>query len=174
MNKETELLQAAARGDFDKVGELIKEGVSLKCADERGRTPLHLASEKGFMKTVGRILDENLDDDGNSLPHVQKKFDENARDTYGSTALHLAARNGHVATVRMLLLDSDIDINATDDRQKTALQDAALYNAHDTVKVLLNQEANIPSTIETTSNTVRELIRKEAARRLRDVPSPTF
>ena len=51
-----EIHEAAKRGDLEKVKALLKENRALASSkDNTGRTPLHLAAQKGF-KDVAELL----------------------------------------------------------------------------------------------------------------------
>lgn len=65
--------------------------------NNKGKTPLHILTERGSLKTVSLLLESAIDMD--------------APDLYGRTALHLAVLNGHVAVAAKLLkAGADTDI----------------------------------------------------------------
>lgn len=65
--------------------------------NNKGKTPLHILTERGSFKTVSLLLESAIDID--------------AQDFYGRTALHLAVLNGHVAVAAKLLkAGADTDI----------------------------------------------------------------
>ena len=167
-NKDAKLLAAAAKGDYDAVDALLKEGASPNCRDDSGLTPLHLAAAKGYTDTVYRLLEENFDAEGNELPKDKKKLDETAKDIDGNTALHLAAKGSWVAAARLLLKDSDIEIDAVNREGKSALDYAIDKDHHNMVEVLLRENASVsPLQFVRASHTVRAMMEKETKRRFK-------
>ena len=71
-------------GNLERMRELIEVNPLMKSAkDERGMTPLHLASSKGHIDCVQWLAVSGVD-----------LADETPT---GYTAMHLAAMNGHVS-----------------------------------------------------------------------------
>eukprot|EP00271_Cylindrocystis_brebissonii_P012234 TRINITY_DN30445_c0_g1_i1.p1 TRINITY_DN30445_c0_g1~~TRINITY_DN30445_c0_g1_i1.p1 ORF type:complete len:196 (-),score=32.96 TRINITY_DN30445_c0_g1_i1:41-628(-) len=68
-------------------------GLDAKPTDDRGWTPLHVASKAGDICEVVRLLNDGAD--ANELAHGPK--------TPGATPLHLAAGEGHVEIMDILL-----------------------------------------------------------------------
>ena len=68
---------------------LTRKGANPKVSDSQGKTPLHLAAQKGFEKSI-EVL-------------VKAGAQVNAKDLYDDTPLHLAVRNGHLKSCKALL-----------------------------------------------------------------------
>jgi uncharacterized protein len=84
-----DILTAAAAGDMDEVAAVLSMDNRLtRARDALGRTPLHLAAERGHVSTVETLLHNNAD------PH--------ARDGAGRTPLELAESAGHTSVAERL------------------------------------------------------------------------
>ncbi len=84
-----DILTAAAAGDMDEVAAVLSMDNRLaRATDADGRTPLHLAAERGHVATVETLLHNNAD--------------PNTRDRGGRTALALAESAGHRAVAERL------------------------------------------------------------------------
>ncbi|XP_077854676.1 ankyrin repeat domain-containing protein 6 isoform X10 [Macaca mulatta] len=156
------LLIAAYKGQTENVVQLINKGAKV-AVTKHGRTPLHLAANKGHLPVVQILLkagcDLDVQDDGDqtalhratvvgnteiiaALIHEGCALDR--QDKAGNTALHLACQNSHSQSTRVLLLAgsrADLKNNAGD----TALHIAAALNHKKVAKILL--EAGADTTI---------------------------
>lgn len=132
-NTDSTLLHLAVESGVAKVVELcLNEGAvpnTVKSSD--GSTPIHLASSYGYMdildilmQAVAFIVDPPPDQDG-MLP------------------IHKAAQSNHVEVISYLLRQDVDQINTTDYEGRTSIMLAAQFNCYDTVKVLLEYEANV-------------------------------
>lgn len=149
-NGQTALFLACLRGHNNIMKALLDGGADADGArnqegrpgDKDGRTPLlFLASEKSTrwtMETVKILL--------------AKGADPNARDSTKRTPLHWAATNGHLELARSLLSvepgggGGRADINAAQNRGKTALHLASEHNRSDFVELLLGHRAYVDAT----------------------------
>lgn len=86
---EHRLRMAAATNNTLMVEDFLISGISPNCYDIQGRTPLHLASCRGYTDIVHLLL--------------QHGADPNARDSVGNTPLHLAAVSSKISVVTLLL-----------------------------------------------------------------------
>ena len=55
-----ELRDASSRGDLVKVRELITAGADINHVDNKGRTPLYIASETGHVEVVRELLQAEI------------------------------------------------------------------------------------------------------------------
>ncbi|XP_014284937.1 ankyrin repeat domain-containing protein 54 isoform X2 [Halyomorpha halys] len=104
---ERRLRQAVSMNDTASVIHLLCKGVSANCCDDLRRSPLHLASCKGYTRIVRILLDHGAD--------------PNARDSIGNTPLHLAACTNHIDII-MLLLQAGSDGLSVDKLGRSPLQ----------------------------------------------------
>ena len=75
-------------------------GIDVNVVDRCGKTPLHFACEKGYLRIVTDLLDH-------------PKIDVTVVNQYERTPLHTASWYEHVDVVTALLACSEIDVNVT-------------------------------------------------------------
>ena len=86
-----ELVNAALIGDKVTVNQLLGKGIDVNYQNPDGDTALMIASWKGHMGVVKRLLE-------------CKEITVNLKNTYdGNTALSMASQNGHLYVVNRLL-----------------------------------------------------------------------
>jgi len=124
------LPQALNDGDLDEVkANLFWEftaGINDP-VDKTGRTPLHVAAERGYEEIVAYLIDEGAD--VSSLGNW----------SCGTTPLHLAAKAGHEAVVRRLL-SARATVYIPDNQGRTALDVARAAGHTNVAKLLAEQE----------------------------------
>ena len=106
---------------LDIIMLLLEHGADANYPDNNGETPLHFASQWGYIDIVRLLLDRGADA---SYP-----------DNYGGTPLHIASQRGFIDIVR-LLLHHGADANHPDSFGFTPLYDA-LKAGHDKIIQLL-------------------------------------
>ena len=88
--EEREILGAVRIGNIPKLEELVEKGISVSIANNRGMTPLHLASSLGLEEMVEKLIE--LGANYNAISHAQD---------YG-TPLDVAERYRHHRIAQML------------------------------------------------------------------------
>lgn len=123
-------LHISAYFGLDKIIEHMLENrkVDPNVATVGGWTALHWAARRGWKATVESLLTHGASNKAST------KLD-------GWTALHLAAKEGHLEIV-MALVQSNVDVNATDVLKRTALYLATWAGQSDIVYYLLENAAN--------------------------------
>ena len=142
-----EFIKAAERGDTDQVRQLLKEGVPINAQDDRGRTAIMAATHGNKPETVKQLIEAGADiilqDNMKDNPFlyagaeglldilkllIQAKADTKLTNRYGGTALIPAAEKGHVDNVRVLLAESDVNVNHINNLGWTALLEAVILS----------------------------------------------
>uniref|UniRef100_A0A2I3H0L7 Receptor-interacting serine/threonine-protein kinase 4 n=1 Tax=Nomascus leucogenys TaxID=61853 RepID=A0A2I3H0L7_NOMLE len=150
---------ATWQGHLPIVKLLAKQpGVSVNAQTLDGRTPLHLAAQRGHYRVARILIDLCSDVNVCSLLaqtplHVaaetghtstarlllHRGAGKEAVTSDGYTALHLAARNGHLATVK-LLVEEKADMLARGPLNRTALHLAAAHGHSEVVEELVSAD----------------------------------
>lgn len=104
---EKRLRTAVLTNNEDRVKEILLTGVNVNAADEAKRTPLHLASSRGYAPVVKLLL--------------QYGADPSLKDSLGNTPLHLASCTGNAGVVKELLA-SGADAKSEDSRGCSPIQ----------------------------------------------------
>ena len=125
------LVQAAARGDFAAVRDLVRRGGDVNASDADGTTALHWAVRADELDTADALL--------------RAGATVSAATRLGVTPLYLAAEGGNAAMVRRLL-DAGADAKARDASGDTALMAAVRARSREAVAVLVDRGAEVEAT----------------------------
>lgn len=137
-NSEKTFHQAARDGDVKRVKELLAEGAIPDVQDENGKTPLHVAAERGHENVVNLLLFSHQLPRSFPTDKQPKPANPNIKDNDGKIPLHCAAAGGHNQIV-VLLLSRSVDSNVQDNYGSTPLH-YAVEGGHMEVIVYLLEE----------------------------------
>ncbi len=104
---------------------------TINALDMDGKTPFMLAAEVGNHSAMQAL--------------VLNGASVNLTDSDGQTALHLAVRRSEFGTVLWLLDNTNIDINAVDQNNQTALSLCMQTDKEDLIKLLVDRGATSAS-----------------------------
>ncbi|MEB5451175.1 MULTISPECIES: ankyrin repeat domain-containing protein [Virgibacillus] len=141
------LIEAAAKGNQEKVEQLLQNGANIDATNDQGTTAVLAATYNNEVETVKLLIEEGADinkqDDrsdnvllyagAEGLLDILKLALEAGADTtltnrFGGTALIPAAERGHVDVVKELLTNSDTDVNHINNLHWTALMEAIVLS----------------------------------------------
>lgn len=94
------LIEEVAKGDLNKVKELLKKGADINFVSEIGYTALHGCSISNYIDIAKLLISSNA-----NIEAVVSK--------YGFTPLHFAAQEGNFEIVK-LLVEAGANVNAKD------------------------------------------------------------
>ncbi|XP_069544772.1 receptor-interacting serine/threonine-protein kinase 4 [Brachyistius frenatus] len=123
------LHHAITLANEEAVKFLLLNNANPNLANNRGSTPLHLATEK-HLKLLAELL------------LGRRSTNVNAKDEDQYTALHWAAQNGDEAITR-LLLDRGAAINEIDGQGRTPAHVACQHGQENVIRVLLSRGADV-------------------------------
>jgi ankyrin repeat protein len=144
MSMSRALVEAAEKGDVDRLQQLLERGVDINSAQENGWTALMAAAAHGQTAAIELLLTRGADPNrtdsvGNTALHhavcgnkdailralLDRGVDVNARTQTGYTALHLAVQDRRVRAVRRLIAaGANVNAQTTDQWALTPLKQA--------------------------------------------------
>jgi len=142
---DVQLIAAAGEGNFSEVQRLLKVGADINLQDNRGRTPVMVATHARNAEMVYLLIqngaDINIQDNMKDNPFlyagaeglldilkltIDAKPDTKLTNRFGGTALIPAADRGHVKIVKEIITKTDVDINHVNNLGWTALLEAII------------------------------------------------
>lgn len=151
---EFPLHSASAKGDIEKVKELIAKGYDINIRDDVNYTPLHNAVQFGHKKVAELLVahgaDVNAENNIGAIPimlallHNHKDIAEMLIANGAKRTIYVAVVQGDVESVKVFLKKDPNLINtlASNDGW-SALQWAAYMDQLDVIKVLIENRANV-------------------------------
>ena len=133
--RNTCLIHTAFNGWFQAAKILIKKGAIVDTQNDKGETALHIATEKCHKKYIEYILG--------------KGAKVGIRDKKGDTVLHKAAMaqkekfQDTIGIIIKAFYEQNIEIDISNDENLTALHLAAGIGKLETIKILIESDANI-------------------------------
>ena len=96
----------------EAIATMVTQWINSSDEDHDLQTPLHIASEKGYVRIVKALVNHNA-----KLRPMRN----------GATPIHAAVQKGNIEVVEVLLSEYHGAVNTTDDNGKTPLHYAARY-----------------------------------------------
>jgi ankyrin repeat protein len=167
----TDLVEAAMRGDSDTVRSLLEDGADVNATYGDGSTALHWAAGNGDLELTRMLLDAGARVDATTrIGSITSLFmaaksgeadviktlieagaNANESNANGTTVLMSAAAAGNRDAV-LTLIDSGADVNAAEQTNgQTALMFAANLNRAEAIRVLLENGADADVTTKVSS-----------------------
>lgn len=146
------ILQALKLDNFKEAEQLIINGHQINEQDEAGLSSLHIATLKGNVTIVQRLLEAGSNpnirtvtdavfDEDDQDAHHDETIVSNLRGLGNKTPLHIAAKESHYEIAK-LLLQFGADINTLDAGLCTPLHWSANKGDERFVRLLLEHNAN--------------------------------
>lgn len=145
MDNDRALIVAAGEGDVAMVRRLLRDGASVRAANEAGVTALIAASYQNHLEVAEALIeagaDVNAQDDTQQSAYLiataegyldllrltlRPGADIRSTDSFNGTGLIRAAERGHVAVVADLL-ETEIDVDHVNRLGLTALLEAIMF-----------------------------------------------
>lgn len=130
----TPLMLAAYNHDFEMARVLIEAGADVNKQDDMQNSPFLYAGAEGYIGILKLCIGANAD--------------TKVTNRYGGTALIPASERGHAEAVKVLLEETDVDVNHVNNLGWTALLEAIILsdggkNQTEIVRLLVKHGADV-------------------------------
>jgi len=142
---KTSCLHIAVKYRHESIIKYIVHKVpgSLSHKDIHGISPLFLAAKLGYLDAIKWSL---------NLPSSNSFVKEDHVDSKNNTMLHVASERGHLKVIKYCLNQLRLDINCTNNDNKTSLNLAVLHNKVKVVRYLMGKDEDTTSELTTTTD----------------------
>lgn len=164
-SKAGELIKAATTKDFDKLKQLLQEGVDVNAQDSQGRTALMMSLVPNFRNNnVFSLLNTSAENNDEKITQllIENGADVNIQNNRGDTALIFAIELSNKNAVK-LLIEKGANVNVTNNKKENALFYTPNDENHATVlelmKLLIEAKINVNQQDEQGDTILMKLIR---------------
>lgn len=164
-NKAEEFVKAATTKDFDKLKQLLQDGVDINSQDSQGRTALMMSLIPNFRNdNVFNLLNTNAENNDEKITQflIENGADVNIQNSRGDTALIFAIELSNKNAVK-LLIEKGANVNVTNNKKENALfytpNDENQATVLEMMKLLIEAKINVNQQDEHGETILMKLIR---------------
>jgi hypothetical protein len=164
-NKAEEFVKAATTKEFDKLKQLLQDGVDINSQDSQGRTALMMSLVPNFRNNnVFNLMNTSADNNDEKITQflIENGADLNIKNNRGDTALIFAIELSNKNAVE-LLIKKGANVNITNNKKENALFYTPNDENHATVlemmKMLIEAKINVNQQDEQGDTILMKLIR---------------
>lgn len=164
-NKAEELIKAATTKDFDKLKQLVEQGIDINAQDSQGRTALMMSLVPNFRNNnVFNILNTSMENNDEKITQflIENGADVNIQNSRGDTALIFAIELSNKNAAK-LLIEKGANVNVTNNKKENALfytpNDENQATVLEMMKLLIEAKINVNQQDEHGETILMKLIR---------------
>lgn len=164
-NKTEELVKAATTKDFDKLKQLLQEGVDINSQDSQGRTALMMSLVPNFRdNNVFNLLNTSAENNDEKITQflIENGANVNIQNNRGDTALIFAIELSNNNAAK-LLIEKGADVNIINNKKQNALfytpNDENYASVIEMMKMLIDAKINVNQQDEQGDTILMKLVR---------------
>jgi len=143
LDKRNKVIEAIYRFDYDKLRTLANDDTLINvCIQDNGLSLLHLVTNLNPVsvasKTNRQINDIDTQIKAIVIIMLDKGYIPNIRDNHGRTPLHYAASQGNNSVIKILIEQTNQDINPLTIGRETPLMKSLYFGRNASAKLLLS------------------------------------